>query len=273
MGSLFGGSKTNRTAGARYENKRIQAFLPYELRSQFTGPILERGISGLDELISNPGGLSPNVSEAILPRLASESESIAQNYRGIQSQQAGAGARGNLPISIKSALQSALDVSQERAQRGARRDALTESEGLRRQDMGQLFKLLDMLNQFTSSGRGTAAGASAASSQASGQENAAIMSAIAAIAGAAIFASNSRFKKDIKPVRRENILDAIIALPVYEWSYKGENVRHMGPLAEDFAATFGLGSDSDSIHVIDAIGTLMAATQALAHKVDRLEAA
>ena len=272
MGSLFGGGGTNRTATAAYENKRIQRYLPPELRTQFTGPILERGLSGLDELISNPGGLSPNVSEAVLPQLSAESENIAQNFRGIQSQQAGAGARGNLPISIKSALQSALDVSQERAQRGARRNALTESERLRREDTGQLFKLLDVLNQFTSGGRGTGTQAHAASAQASAQENAAIMSAIAAIAGAAIFASNSRFKKDIIPVRRENILDAITALPVYEWSYKGENIRHMGPLAEDFAATFGLGSGPDNIHVIDAIGTLMAATQALALKVDRLEA-
>ena len=67
------------------------------------------------------------------------------------------------------------------------------------------------------------------------------------------------------------MLEAIESLPVYEWSYRGEDRRHVGPMAEDFLAAFGLGNDPDSINLIDTTGTLMAATRALARKVERLE--
>lgn len=259
-------------ANDQFETTTWQGFLPPELRRDKTGPIIESGIEGIGNLIRNPGKLSPNVAEAIQPRLAAESETIAQNFRGLGSQQAGAAARGNTPLSIKSALSSALDVAQERAQRGARRDALMQSEALRREDLGKTFSLLESINQFMQGRLGPATAGAGADAQADAQKQAATMAAIAAIAGAAIMASNSRFKEDIVPVANDNILNAIKALPVYEWSYKGDNARHVGPLAEDFLATFGLGNTPDGIYTIDAIGTLMAATQALAEKVDRLEA-
>lgn len=146
----------SRFSTAPFESEFFQRFLPPSLRLGRTGPILGTGIEGLGELIRRPGGLSPGVSEAILPRLAQESESIAQNFRGIQAQQAGRAARQNVPVSIKTALESALDVAQERAQRGTRRAALAESEELRRLDLGKTFDILDAILQFASSGRGQA---------------------------------------------------------------------------------------------------------------------
>ena len=302
IGGLFGGqSKTERTLGristGGVESRRIQEFLPTSLRAGNVNPFLSSGIQGIGELIRNPGGLSPSVSEAILPRLSAESETIALSFRGLGSQQAGAAARGNVPTSIKTALQSALDVAQERAQRGARREALSESETLRREDLGRTMSILDAILQFISSGKGQAIQGLGAlvGSEASGEAAqlqllgtlasawGAIAAAGAGVGGAAAgagggaavagaAASASRFKHSILEVSNEHILDAINALPVYEWSYKGEGVRHVGPMAEDFRQAFGLGDSPDQIYYIDAIGTLMAATQALAKKINRLEA-
>lgn len=137
-----------------FEGYRIQRFLPPQLRERFTGPTIERGMAGISELIRNPGGLSPTVSEAILPRLAAESERIGQNFRNIGAQNVGAASRANVPVSIQSALERALDIAQERAQRGARREALSESEQLRRSDTEQVYKLLNIILQFIASGRG-----------------------------------------------------------------------------------------------------------------------
>lgn len=161
-GAYFADRSLNRATGserdlrtlatAPYESSVMQGFLPPELR----GIDLRPGIAQILDLMARPGGLSPAVLEAILPRLAAESESIATNFRGIRSNQAGAAARGNLPISIKTALGSALDVAQERAQRSARREALADSDALRREDIGQTYRLLDTILQYQSSGRGQA---------------------------------------------------------------------------------------------------------------------
>ena len=143
-------------ATAPYASWESQRFLPPALYNSNTNPILNAGIRGIGQLIENPGGLSPTVGDAIRPQLANESQSIAENYRGIGANLAGSAARNNLPFSIKSALQSALDVAQERAQRSARNTALTQSETLRRSDLNQTYSLLDIINQYLSSGRGQA---------------------------------------------------------------------------------------------------------------------
>ena len=146
--------KLERLSSAGFDTNTIQRLLPPELRANRTGAIIDTGIQGIGDLIRNPGGLSPNVLDAIRPRLAAESESIAGNFRGIQAQRAGAAARSNTPVSLRDAVARAIDVAQERAQRGARREALTDSEELRRRDLGQTFTLLDSILQFISSARG-----------------------------------------------------------------------------------------------------------------------
>lgn len=259
---------------AGFSNKQIQKFLPSPLERKNVNPILQAGIQAIGELIQNPGQLSPTVSESILPRLATTSEGIARDFRGIRSQQAGRLARTNAPVSIRNALDQALDVSQSRAQRGSRREALTESEGLRRQDVGQVFNILNALLQFTSAGRGTAVqglGQQAGIAQQRQQANQAFLGDIIESVVGGITASASRFKKDFESVSSDELLAGIRSLPVYEWSYKGDGRRHVGPMAEDFRKTFGLGGSPDYIHIIDAIGTMMAATQSLARKVEKLE--
>jgi hypothetical protein len=56
----------------------------------------------------------------------------------------------------------------------------------------------------------------------------------------------------------------VAALPLSEWSYRTETgVRHVGPMAQDFMAAFGLGDDPTRISVVDANGINLAATQGL----------
>ena len=58
------------------------------------------------------------------------------------------------------------------------------------------------------------------------------------------------------------------ALPLARWRYLQEpaDVRHLGPMAQDFRRAFGLG-DSDLVYnAVDAHGVAFAAIQALARE-------
>ena len=76
------------------------------------------------------------------------------------------------------------------------------------------------------------------------------------------------------PVDGEEILEKLAALPISTWNYKTDppTVRHLGPMAQDFAATFGLGDDDKRINMVDANGVVMVALQALYRRVQALEA-
>ena len=48
------------------------------------------------------------------------------------------------------------------------------------------------------------------------------------------------------------------ALPITEWNYKTlTGARHLGPVAQDFRAAFGLGTDDKGISTVDADGENM----------------
>ena len=76
------------------------------------------------------------------------------------------------------------------------------------------------------------------------------------------------------PVSADEILDRLGALPISVWTYgfDHDSVRHIGPMAQDFAAAFGLGDSDKRIASVDADGINMAAIQALIRRVIRLEA-
>jgi hypothetical protein len=133
-----------------------QKFLPPALRWPQTGDILSTGVSNLGQLLRDPGGVSPTLFDAIEGRREQESQQISQNFENIRQEQAGQAARTNLPVSLKGALSKALDTAQARAERSSTQRAVSESEALRRQDLGQTFNLFDSILQFLSSGRGQA---------------------------------------------------------------------------------------------------------------------
>ncbi len=72
----------------------------------------------------------------------------------------------------------------------------------------------------------------------------------------------------------DDVLAKAAALEVSTWRYEWEpdHVRHMGPMAQDFAATFGLGDDDKVIAIVDSLGVLLVCVQALLRRVEALEA-
>jgi len=88
--------------------------------------------------------------------------------------------------------------------------------------------------------------------------------------------SDRAVKTAIEGVDDAQILAKVAALPVSEWSYsaQGTGVRHIGPMAQDFRAAFGLGEDDRHITAIDEDGVALAAIKALqtqlAEKVRKL---
>jgi hypothetical protein len=85
--------------------------------------------------------------------------------------------------------------------------------------------------------------------------------------------SDRNMKRDFAPVDRERVLQSLAALPISTWSYKAEEsqVRHIGPMAQDFMSTFHVGSSDKTIFQLDADGVAFAAIQALNDQVKRLE--
>lgn len=77
--------------------------------------------------------------------------------------------------------------------------------------------------------------------------------------------SSRQVKKAIEPVALDTVLAKVAELPVAEWTYKRDaaNIRHLGPMAEDFHAAFGLGADNKHIATQDLAGVTLAAVKAL----------
>jgi hypothetical protein len=82
--------------------------------------------------------------------------------------------------------------------------------------------------------------------------------------------SDKNRKTDFKEVDARAVLEKLAALPVREWRYTNESagVKHLGPVAQDFQAAFGLGTDDKSIGTVDADGVALAAIQALNRKLE-----
>ena len=75
------------------------------------------------------------------------------------------------------------------------------------------------------------------------------------------------------PVSTDQVLERVGVLPLSVWTYGFDHhsVRHLGPMAQDFAAAFGLGSTNRRINAVDANGVCLASIQALHRRVVALE--
>ncbi len=69
----------------------------------------------------------------------------------------------------------------------------------------------------------------------------------------------------IKTEEGESVLEKIADMPIPSWTYKAQDtsIRHVGPMAQDFYAAFGLGQDTLTITTSDISGVNMLAIQAL----------
>jgi trimeric autotransporter adhesin len=89
-------------------------------------------------------------------------------------------------------------------------------------------------------------------------------------AGSWTTVSDRAAKENVEPVNQRAILEHLAALPVQSWNYKTQPtaVRHIGPMAQDFAAAFRVGDDDTGIATVDADGVALAAIQGLNQKLE-----
>lgn len=85
--------------------------------------------------------------------------------------------------------------------------------------------------------------------------------------------SDQNLKRDFLSVDPNQILDKLSRLPIGTWAYRTESSteRHIGPMAQDFAAAFNVGSSDRTILQIDGDGVAFAAIQALNARLTALE--
>ena len=83
--------------------------------------------------------------------------------------------------------------------------------------------------------------------------------------------SDRNAKEHFAAVNPAEILDKVAALTISEWNYIMDPAgqKHLGPVAQDFHAAFGLnGSDDKHISVVDENGVALAAIQGLNQKLN-----
>ena len=83
-------------------------------------------------------------------------------------------------------------------------------------------------------------------------------------------------KKKFLSIDSLSILEKVVRLPISSWNYKTDtnSLRHIGPMAQDFHATFGLnGTDDKHISSVDEQGVALAAIQGLNQKLELENAA
>ena len=87
--------------------------------------------------------------------------------------------------------------------------------------------------------------------------------------GVVVLTSDRNTKENFTPVKPEEVLAKVAALPISEWQFKTDpSMRHIGPMAQDFYAAFNVGSDDKHIATVDADGVALAAIQGLNEKVE-----
>jgi len=85
--------------------------------------------------------------------------------------------------------------------------------------------------------------------------------------------SDSNAKTDIQPLDHRQTLAKLAGLPVTKWRYKHDTSReYIGPMAQDFHATFGLGSDDKHITTLDTDGVTLSAIKGLVEELREQEA-
>jgi hypothetical protein len=91
-------------------------------------------------------------------------------------------------------------------------------------------------------------------------------------ANGVLLTSDRAAKENIDPIDASRVLERLAAMPISQWNYKqAKGERHIGPMAQDFHAAFGLGEDDKHIAVVDEAGVALAAIQGLNRKLEQKE--
>ena len=85
--------------------------------------------------------------------------------------------------------------------------------------------------------------------------------------------SDRNKKENFAAVDPHEVLAKVAALPITSWNYTFEDdrVRHIGPMAQDFQAAFGVGSTDKAIFQVDADGVVLASVQALHRELEAVQ--
>ena len=85
--------------------------------------------------------------------------------------------------------------------------------------------------------------------------------------------SDAALKENRDAVDEHQVLESLLEVPIETWNYIAdpEEIRHMGPMAQDFFAAYGLGDD-DRLNAIDVQGVALASIQALHEIVQEKDA-
>ena len=77
--------------------------------------------------------------------------------------------------------------------------------------------------------------------------------------------SSRKKKENFEELDKQDILNRISQLEMYKWNYKAEdpNIKHIGPIAEDFWDKFRLNDNDCMVSHIDPAGVALAGIQAL----------
>lgn len=82
--------------------------------------------------------------------------------------------------------------------------------------------------------------------------------------------SDRNVKRDFASVDTCEVLEKVTSLPISSWSYIADDqVRHLGPMAQDFYAAFNVGMNDKTISMVDADGVALAAIQGLNQKLEQ----
>ncbi len=97
--------------------------------------------------------------------------------------------------------------------------------------------------------------------------NAAMTTGVQVAAGGGSWSSVSDrdLKENIRTVDGCEVLNRLSGIPISTWNYKSQDtsIRHIGPMAQDIHAAFGVGEDDRHITTVDADGVALAAIQGL----------
>lgn len=93
----------------------------------------------------------------------------------------------------------------------------------------------------------------------------------AIVTGQVSLGSSRTRKHELDRVEPEAALDAVLDLPLYRWKYKDDarQATHLGPMAEDFHASFEVGIDERHLSPGDSSGIALAAIQGLSIRLER----
>jgi len=85
--------------------------------------------------------------------------------------------------------------------------------------------------------------------------------------------SDRNAKSGLEPVNPTDVLEKLAGVPISAWHYNSDpGTRHLGPMAQDFYAAFGVGADDTHIATVDADGVALAAIQGLRLELQQKDA-